>query len=209
MSDTWDGKCSACEGGGRIIHKDGCSYVAKCNEERNALMKGMEPIVKNTAQGLPHCKVCWDAKAAEDQRELVLLRERLQDDGRRLTSAYKKITWLEDVVARYQQTAYHQALNSPDPAVDLGVPAPAASMNAAMSDSELAAYDAKRLAEVGQGTLGQSKQKAGLGPFQGGIGETSADSCATVRVCNKTLPGHPVELHEDEKACWKCGNREF
>ena len=180
-----------------------------------------------------HCKVCWDAKAAEQAGETVRLREqvirmradlaylnpfsRMDQFGRpnvngewwpRTEKERSYITQGEDELAAsffYRPNlnaaaAYHQALNSEDPGQRKPDPKGCAKAPSTLKGMN-GFSDATTWKPVDMSPL--QKYETGVDSVQG------KDYAVTVRVCNKSLPGHPVEMNEDEKKCWKCGNGEF
>lgn len=185
----------------------------------------------------PHCNVCWDAKAREEQVEVQKLRTALADARGALTfvvckffghvngeevyckhetcgaGAEMRDKWGREIrnspnnpllTWKYRESAYHQALN--DPAQTLGVPDPNAPKFDVFTELEK-----KRVAyEMEQ----EARRAAAMGAEYARAKAPAADVSGSgpdgvKRVCRKSLPGHPVEMNEDEKKCWKCGGEEF
>lgn len=189
MSDTWDGKNRE-----RAMKEEKDAVMAEVNRQLTEAAKRMSaglypagttlgvqggismggamsgaakgatgtgPLSKaNVNAPEPHCLVCYDAKAREQEVALRREIEVLREDRRK---------WMEKYIAAMAPQMKGVGTDRYDYMPVVGQ----AEMNTAISDSSGAGNDGVR------------------------------------RICNKSLPGHPVTLNADETKCWKCGGMEF
>lgn len=152
----------------------------------------------------PHCKVCFDAKAAEQQGELGALRITVKDlqitlkQTEEIAKSWQKSAYeAQRLVKAAQGTSGGPVRMDHDPTNGQGFFAP-------ISPAATEAFKKQMQAAIPQFVF------KGFDTRDSGAYQTGVDSSAPeARVCRKSLPNHPITLNEDEKKCWQCGNGEF